>query len=323
MPRAPPEMRHRLLHHQPTTDQPRLAGEAVKTPRWTPWSLYALLALVATRTGASEATDARVRIPAGEFVQGRDHAEREDEHPAHTVHVASFEMDATLVTRSAFARFVAETGYVTTAERLGFGMAAREGMDDWEWQRAPHASWRTPFLEGTAESDAFLRADAPVVMVSFDDADAYCGHEGARLPTEAEWEYAARGGSRGTRYPWGDQPERNGRLGLNFWQGTSHAHNLRTDGHLYVSPVRAFPPNAWGIYDPVGNVWQWTADVYAPDAYARAARGQSPPEVGDEHVLRGGSWWCGVCTCEGMGLFYRGKARHNAAYNNNGFRCVR
>jgi formylglycine-generating enzyme required for sulfatase activity len=87
--------------------------------------------------------------------------------------------------------------------------------------------------------------------------------------------------------------------------------------------VRAFPPNAWGIYDPVGNVWQWTADVYAPDAYARAARGQSPPEVGDEHVLRGGSWWCGVCTCEGMGLFYRGKARHNAAYNNNGFRCVR
>jgi formylglycine-generating enzyme required for sulfatase activity len=106
----------------------------------------------------------------------------------------------------------------------------------------------------------------------------------------------------------------------------SHHHNDRTDGFLYVSPVRAFPPNAWGIYDPVGNVWQWTADAYASDAYARAAQGLGPSPRGPpriDRVLRGGSWWCGVCTCEGMGLFYRGKASPIAPYNNNGFRCAR
>jgi len=292
--------------------------------------LGALTMLVA-RTAAPDAPRERVRVPAGSFVQGHDDAERADEKPAHTVHVGAFEMDATLVTRAAFERFVGATGYVTSAERLGFGMAAREGMDDWEWARVPHGSWRAPFLDGTPESDAFVRPDAPVVMVSWDDADAYCRHEGARLPTEAEWEYAMRAGSSTTRYPWGDTPERDGHLSLNFWQGTSHAHNLRTDGYLYVSPVRAFPPNAWGLFDPVGNVWQWTADVYAVDAYARAARPApvsvlapaTPPVTADLHVLRGGSWWCGACTCEGMGLFYRGKARHDAAYNNNGFRCVR
>jgi formylglycine-generating enzyme required for sulfatase activity len=292
-------------------------------------SCIAALALLVTRTATPNATAeraplaVRVRIPAGEFVQGRNDAERLDERPAHRVSVQAFELDATLVTRAAFARFVDETGYVTSAEELGFGMAAREGMDDWEWARAPHASWRAPFLEGTAEVDAFLRPDAPVVMVSFVDAEAYCRHYGARLPSEAEWEYAMRANSQGTRYPWGDGPERDGKIGLNFWQGASHHKNERIDGYLYVSPVRAFPPNAWGAFDPVGNVWQWTADSYAPDAYARAVRGLAPTIQGDERVLRGGSWWCGACTCEGMGLFYRGKARPRAAYNNNGFRCAR
>jgi formylglycine-generating enzyme required for sulfatase activity len=264
-----------------------------------------------------------MRIPEGTFVEGRNDAERPDERPAHVVHVAAFELDATLVTRAAFERFVRETGYVSTAERIGFGMVAREGMEDWEWARTPHASWRTPFAEGTPEADAFLRPDAPVVMVSWDDADAYCRADGGRLPTEAEWEYAMRAGSAGTRYPWGERPERDGRLGLNFWQGGSHAHNLRIDGYVYVSPVRAFLPNAWGIYDPVGNVWQWTADVYEDDAYARAARGEPASREGDYRVLRGGSWWCGACVCDGMGLYYRGKAKRRAVYNNNGFRCAR
>lgn len=240
----------------------------------------------------------------------------------------AFEIDATLVTRARFAQFVDATGYVTTAERLGFGMAAKEGMDDWEWERVPHASWRAPFAPGVPERKAFLRDDAPVVMVSFDDAVAYCQHQGKRLPTEAEWEYAMRAGSEGTRYPWGDNPFRAGRLGLNFWQGVSHHHNSRDDGFLYVSPVRAFPPNAWGLYDPVGNVWQWTADRYAKNAYAVAAREHPAvdprgPANGIERVLRGGSWWCGACTCEGNGLFYRGKANPLAVYNNNGFRCAR
>ncbi|MGH7330709.1 MAG: SUMF1/EgtB/PvdO family nonheme iron enzyme, partial [Polyangiaceae bacterium] len=264
------------------------------------------------RDAPSEATpssDAMVRIPAGKFVQGRDDAERADERPAHVVSVASFDIDATLVTRSDFARFVAETGYATTAERIGYGIGSEEGMDDWAWQRIPHASWRRPFVSENDDSRAFLAGDAPVVMVSWDDANAYCTHFGRRLPTEAEWEYAMRAGAERTRYPWGDEAIANGHYRLNFWQGTSHHHNERGDGFVYVSTVRAFPPNAWGIYDAVGNVWQWTADVYDEAAYAHAPQpheARPAPHAGTR-VLRGGSWWCGACTCEGNGLFYRGK----------------
>jgi formylglycine-generating enzyme required for sulfatase activity len=164
------------------------------------------------------------------------------------------------------------------------------------------------------------------VRVSYPDAVAFGAHRGARLPTEAVWEYAMRAGRTGARFPWGDEPERDGKLAVNFWQGTSHHENLRTDGFVYVSPVRAFPPNAWGVHDPAGNVWQWTADWYAPDAYARAGRDALDPKgprEGTERVLRGGSWWCGVCTCAAYGLFYRGKANPEAAFDNNGFRCAR
>ena len=275
-----------------------------------------------------------VLVPAGSFQRGRDRSERRDEVPAHRVRLRAFYLDATLVTRGAFARFVAETRYRTTAERRGFGVGASEGMDDWAWERIPGSSWRRPFWEDSADTPAFLRDDAPVVMVSFEDASRYCAHLGRRLPTEAEWEYAMRAGAAG-RYPWGEDAERSpGALGLNFWQGASHHHNLRLDGHVYVSPVRAFPPNAWGLYDPVGNVWQWTADWWAKDTYAvyatrarAAAQGEvvdpKGPEQGDRRVLRGGSWWCGACTCEGNGLFYRGKSVPRAAYNNIGFRCAK
>jgi len=276
------------------------------------------IAIAAAVASVGRADDGMVRIAGGVLQRGQGDAARPDERPRNDIAVRGFAIDATLVTRAAFAQFVAATGYVTTAERTGFGMGAREGMEDWEWERMPRATWQKPFLPGTPETSGFLAADAPVVLVSWHDAAAFCAHAGKRLPTEAEWEYAMRAGARGTRYPWGDAPERNGKLALNFWQGSSHAHNTRADGFLYVSPVRAFPPNAWGIYDPVGNVWQWTADWYAPDTYARGG----PPSGGTERVLRGGSWWCGACTCEGNGLSYRGKARPDAAYDNNGFRCA-
>lgn len=275
-------------------------------------------------------------IPGDAFVQGRDDGPRKDEHPAHTVHVARFSIERTLVTREAFTRFVEKTGYTTTADRLGFGMASREGMDDWAWERVPHASFRAPFIADTPGREAFLVPTAPVVMVSHEDAVAYCTHLGMRLPTESEWEYAMRAGSVGTRYPWGESPMREGQPGLNYWQGESHHKNDLEDGFLYVSPVRAFPPNAWGIHDAVGNVWQWTADVYDPLAYAKAGltgRSEVDAALRDtldvphpkrlERVLRGGSWWCGACTCEGNGLFYRGHAEPTAVFNNNGFRCAR
>jgi formylglycine-generating enzyme len=305
--------------------------------------IFILTAAAAGLSGATPSAravllgDGMVRIPAGTFTQGHDDAERADEGPAHIVDISTFDIDATLVTRKDFSQFVEAAHYVTTAEKLGAGIGSQEGMDDWAWERIPHASWRRPFVhqnvgEENADERAFLADDAPVVMVSWDDANAYCTHFAKRLPTEAEWEYAMRAGSNGTRYPWGDDPKVDGRYRLNFWQGPSHHENLRSDGFVYVSPVRAFPPNAFGIYDAVGNVWQWTADVYAADAYGAATshkKNSEPvldptgPVSGKERVLRGGSWWCGACTCEGNGLFYRGKADPEAPFNNNGFRCAR
>jgi formylglycine-generating enzyme required for sulfatase activity len=285
-------------------------------------------------TGARDITPlaGMIAIPAGSFVRGKASSPRHDETPEQLVHVSAFRIDATLVTRRDFAAFVAETGYVTSAELAGIGTGAREGMEDWAWERIPQGSWRMPFrlpddasTVATADAQAFLRDDAPVVMVSWEDAVAYCTHSKKRLPTEAEWEFAMRAGAEKTRYPWGDSAEdESGKMRLNFWQGESHAKNDRTDGFVYVSPVKAFAPNRYGIYDPVGNVWQWTADWYAPDTYARAREVGDPrgAESGDARVLRGGSWWCGACTCEGNGLTYRGKASPKAAFNNNGFRCA-
>jgi formylglycine-generating enzyme required for sulfatase activity len=292
--------------------------------------MMALSATAAVLQGSEVIAD-MVAIPAGSFVRGRSHPERLDEAPPHRIYVSAFYLDKTLVSRADFTRFTTATGYLTTAERQGYGVGASEGMNDWEWERIPKSSWRRPFWEATPDTAAFLREDAPVVMVSYKDAVAYCKWAGKRLPTEAEWEYAMRAGRSGTRYPWGDAPERQpGKLGLNFWQGDSHRHNLREDGYVYVSPVRAFPANDWGLYDPVGNVWQWTADWYAADTYARLARAPTQlrknprgPVSGEKRVVRGGSWWCGACTCEGNGLFYRGKSAPDAAFSNLGFRCAR
>lgn len=296
-------------------------------------SIALMFACSRAPTSPPGTADDMVLVPAGRFVRGHASAERADETPAHVAVLAAYAIDRTLVTRAQFGRFVEVTGYVTSAEEAGYGIASQEGMRDWEWERVPGASWRRPFVvdssgEPDADARTFLLPDAPVVMVSWLDAVAFCAHAGKRLPTEAEWEHAMRAGTGSARYPWGETPERDGRLALNFWQGTSHRANLRDDGYVYVSPVRAFPPNPWGIHDPVGNVWQWTADWYAPDTYARAAANGAVvdprgPDAGKERVLRGGSWWCGACACEGNGLFYRGKAAPTAAFNNNGFRCAR
>jgi formylglycine-generating enzyme required for sulfatase activity len=267
-----------------------------------------------------------VRIPAGSFFQGRDHS-RPDEAPRHEVQVDAFLMDETLVTFEAFARFADETHFRTDAEERGFGMVAVEGMKDWTWDRVKGATFRAPFGPERAR-ELSPRPDDPVSMVSWNDAVAYCRHLGKRLPTEAEWEYAMRAGRSGTRFPWGDQPQLpDGGWGLNFWQGADHGHNDRADGYLYHSPVRAFPPNAWGLYDPAGNLWQWVADYYSPTAYAEAsqaglAHNPRGPAEGIQRVARGGSWWCSEHTCSGFGLFYRGKNRPDVPFNNNGFRCA-
>ncbi len=263
-------------------------------------------------------------IPAGSFTMGRETG-HEDERPPHRVQLSAFYLDRYLVTAADFRRYVEATGYVTTAERLGFGMVSVEGMDDWEWAETPGASWRLPW--GPERADQLSQGeDHPVVMVSWVDADAYCRHYGKRLPTEAEWEYAMRAGAEGTRYPWGHTPEReDGEPGLNYWQGADHRHNDRVDGYVYTSPVGAFPPNDWGIYDPVGNTWQWTADWYAADTYQQhgeAAVDPQGPAEGWARVARGGSWWCSPRSCSAYGVQTRGKGRPEAPFNNNGFRCA-
>ena len=244
---------------------------------------------------------ATVRVPAGTFVQGSDDAERADERPARRVTVRAFVMDATLVTRSAFARFVELTKYVTTAERLGFGMGSREGMEDWAWERIPHASWRAPFVPGTPESDAFLREDAPVVMVSYDDGSAYCAYEGKRLPSEAEWEYAMRAGREGTRFPWGNGPENGGRLGLNFWQGQSHRHNdrLRCGFSLRFPRSRFFPAQCLGDLRSRGQCL----------ASGRPTRSTIHTPTRRRHERRSPSAPPSACFAEGLGGAARAPAR--------------
>ena len=264
-----------------------------------------------------------VRVPGGSFTMGRDGGPHREESPAHRVTVTGFEMQQTLVTVAAFRAWVDETGFRTSAERLGFAMVSHEGMDDWAWERVPGAQWRAPWGPDAPNPQG---DDHPVVVVSWRDADAYCSAHGWRLPTEAEWEYAMRAGSDGTRYPWGDEPVVDGAYRLNFWQGRDHHRDDRADGWLYTSPVTAFPPNARGLYDPVGNTWQWTADWYAADTYEKDRDGvvdPTGPGDGWAKVARGGSWWCSPGACSAYGLWARGKSRPDAPYPNNGFRCVR
>jgi formylglycine-generating enzyme required for sulfatase activity len=268
--------------------------------------------------GLAQAEAPLIDLPAGEVVMGRDVGGRPDEHPAHRVKLSAFRLEATLVTVADFRQFVEATRYVTSAEKLGYGVTSHEGMKEWQWEQTPGATWRNAF--GALP----IADDLPVTLVSWVDANAYCAWKHRRLPTEAEWEYAMRAGST-SRFPWGDAPlAPDGGVRLNAWQG-KHVKSESTDGYLYASPVRAFPPNAWGFYDPVGNLWQWTADWYAEDTYGRAgARAVDPtgPESGTLRVARGGSWWCSKQTCSAYGLYSRGKTKPEAPFNNNGFRCA-
>ncbi len=265
-----------------------------------------------------------VHIPEGDFTMGRNLALHDDQKPAHRVHLTSFFIDETLVTVAQFEAFVNATHYVTSAEKWGRGLNALEGMGEWEWKEIPHASWRKPFGDLPVSPNTW-GPDFPVVMVSWVDAQAYCSWAQKQLPTEAQWEYAMRAGAT-TLFPWGDWPHLpDGGVGLNYWQGM-HRKNERQDGHVYLSPAKAFPPNAWGLYDAVGNVWQWTGDWYAPDTYVKhgtAAVNPLGPEKGEMRVARGGSWWCSMKTCSGYGLFARGKTKPTAPFGNNGFRCVK
>lgn len=247
-----------------------------------------------------------VTVPAGTYTVGEvDHPR----NPRRDVALAAFSVATTEVTNAQFAKFVEATQFVTDAERHGFGMTFREGMDDWEWYPTPGAYWRKPF--GPDEPGIEDKPDHPVTQVSFNDAQAYCRWVGGRLPTVEEWEVAARAGT-ATRWPWGDEFAPEGKYRANTWQGVTHRENTMEDGHRYTAPAAQFEPNAWGLYDVIGNVFE-----YCVDESLRDPRG----------VLlaagRGGSWWCSTGTCDFFNLVDIGRMHPEGSLANQGFRMVR
>ncbi|SFE07321.1 formylglycine-generating enzyme family protein [Thermophagus xiamenensis] len=304
-----------------------------------------------------------VLIPGGEFEMGAKENQfaKPDEFPVHKVYVDSFLMDRHPVTNAQFREFVEATGYVTTAERrpdwqeikkqlppgtpkppdsllvpasLVFKSPDHEvSLSDyiawWEW--VPGANWRHPLGPGSSIEGL---DDHPVVHVSWYDAMAYATWAGKRLPTEAEWEYAARGGNNDYIYPWGNEPVSAQRA--NFWQGNFPYKNVVEDGFQRTAPVGSFPANGYGLYDMAGNVWEWTADWYHPDYYAFLAQqvialnpqgpetSFDPMEPGvPKKVIRGGSFLCNDSYCAGYRSSARMKSSPDSGALHLGFRCVK
>lgn len=292
-----------------------------------------------------------VWIPPGRFAMGSAYGPFDDARPIHTVEVSGFWMDATPVTNAEFARFVAATGYVTTAEKkprpedlpgvpedklvagsLVFtpppGQVPLDDVSAW-WRYVPGACWRRP--EGPG-SDLKGREQHPVVQVSWYDAAAFAKWVGKRLPAEAEWEYAARGGLTQAPYVWGKEFRPGGKFRANTWQGRFPDTNSRSDGWERTSPVHAFPPNAFGLYDMAGNVWEWCQDWYRPDYYAHSLRSDprgpadsaDPSEPGQpKRVQRGGSFLCTDQYCSRYMPGGRGKGAPDTGASHVGFRCVK
>jgi formylglycine-generating enzyme required for sulfatase activity len=258
-----------------------------------------------------------VLIKGGAFLMGAA-GEMPYEGPVHEVTVKSFWMDEHEVTVAQFARFVEATSYQTEAER--FGWSGVFSLKSQAWEKVENATWRSP--EGP---DGPLPApDEPVTQVSWNDAVAYARWAGKRLPTEAEWEYAARGGLVQQRYAWGNELRPGGKPVANWWQGHFPSRNTAEDGYVGRAPVKRFPPNGYGLYDMAGNVWEWCADWYDDEYYAKSPRDNPMgPTGGTERVLRGGSWLCSENFCSNYRVSGRSHATPDSGLNNLGFRCVR
>ncbi|MEZ4940050.1 MAG: formylglycine-generating enzyme family protein [Saprospiraceae bacterium] len=306
--------------------------------------------------------DGMILIPAGTLFMGGDNAQADpNEFPKHMVEIQAFWMDETEVTNARFEAFVKATGYVTVAERpvnweeikqtlppdtpkppdsvlqpgaLVFHPTNQPvSLDDpsawWVWTNG--ADWRHP--EGPGSSIAG-KMDHPVVQIAWEDAMAYAKWAGKRLPTEAEWEWAARGGQAKTIYPWGNEAPEAGSPKANFWQGMFPYQNSLQDGYFTTSPVKSFEPNGYGLYDMAGNVWEWCSDWFDfnfyknPDATKANTRG---PERADnpsmpylqEKVMRGGSFLCNDDYCSGYRNSRRMGSSPDTGLNHAGFRCVR
>jgi formylglycine-generating enzyme required for sulfatase activity len=257
-----------------------------------------------------------VFIRGGTFVMGTDEG-FPHEAPPHEVTLKSFWIDRYEVTVAEFARFVKATGYRTEAEK--FGWSGVFDVKKGEWTKSDGADWRHP--DGPKSQ---ARPDEPVTQVSWRDAAAYAKWAKKRLPTEAEWEYAARGGLAGMTYAWGDALRPDGKCVANWWQGVFPEKNTGEDGYLRRAPVGRFPPTGYGLYDMAGNVWEWCADWHDKQYYARSPR-ENPrgPARGTDRLIRGGSWMCSENYCTGYRVTARSQATPDSGLNNLGFRCAR
>ncbi|WP_245827027.1 formylglycine-generating enzyme family protein [Parapedobacter luteus] len=314
---------------------------------------------VPSRAAAIGESKARPHLPGGDdarmvYIQGgkfrMGSAKFADASPVHEVTVDGFWMDEHEVTNAQFARFVAATGYQTVAERplnpkdfpdvpldvLQPGSAVftppARPVDlrshlQW-WKYVVGASWRQPEGPGSSIKG---RENEPVVHIAYEDAEAFAAWAGKRLPTEAEWEYAARGGKPNTVYYWGDELKPGGKWLANVYQGDFPVRDAAEDGYEGVAPVKSFEPNAFGLYDMDGNVWEWCSDYYRPDYYERSPTvnpkgpvdSYDPIEPGVvKRVQRGGSFLCNEQYCERYIAGSRGKGEVSSGSNNLGFRCV-
>jgi len=314
-------------------------------------------------TQAENSFEGMVKIPAGEFMMGASDDEgRPDEYPQHKVKVKSFWMDATEVTNAQFKRFVDATGYITTAEKkpdweelkkqLPAGtpkpdesqlvaaslvfipsnnpISLNDASQWWSW--IPEAGWKHPQGPG---SDIKGKDNFPVVHISWYDAMAYCKWAGKRLPTEAEWEWAARGGLIDKKYPWGNEDVEKGNPKTNTWQGSFPDKNTTWDNFYNIAPVKSFTPNGYGLYDMAGNVWEWCSDWYRNDYYQQLQNNISVDPAGPQNsydpmeptipkkVVRGGSFMCNASYCKGYRVTSRMKTSPDTGLEHTGFRCVK
>ncbi|TLS52922.1 formylglycine-generating enzyme family protein [Paenibacillus antri] len=277
-----------------------------------------------------------IRLSGGSFLMGTDDEEgfpADGEGPIREVTVAPFLIDPYAVTNDRFAAFVADTGYRTEAERFGWSFVFHLLVPEevaksvtqvprqtpW-WYTVHGAHWAQPEGPGTSIEG---RGDHPVVHISWNDAEAFCRWAGKRLPTEAEWEYAARGGLVGKRYPWGDLLKPDGKHMCNIFQGKFPEKNNASDGYVGTCPVDAFEPNGFGLYNVSGNVWEWCADWFHP-TYHREANPLNPkgPPNGTSRVMRGGSYLCHKSYCNRYRVAARSSNTPDSSTGNAGFRCA-
>jgi sulfatase modifying factor 1 len=294
-----------------------------------------------TGTSAGNQSSARERpmisLSGGEFLMGTDYEggfPADGEGPVRVVTLSPFQLDTFPVTNSDFAAFVKATGYRTEAEQFGWsfvfwahipGNLFEKLVEDtvaaapW-WCKVPDSSWSQP--EGPG-SNIYSRESHPVVHVSWQDASAYADWAHRRLPTEAEWEYAARGGLVQKLYPWGDELTPDGEHRSNIWQGEFPFNDTAEDGYAGTCPVDAFPPNGYGFYSMTGNVWEWCADWFGSSSSSTtAAHNPTGPLIGTSKVMKGGSFLCHVSYCNRYRVAARTSNTPDSSASNIGFRCT-